>query len=160
MNVETAVNEVRNKINDRDAIGLDDEELLSYLNESIQFICTYLAGSNSPLLAKEAVIEESPYVLPDNFVRFAGSFPLKMTGKVVTVFDTLPLKIRYFCTYDKVEMSDEMPFTNSSLNQVAIKLAGIYANAQQQFDITQDKGLCDEIVKGIAAAVGGVGTNG
>lgn len=155
MNVEAAVNEVRNKINDRDAIGLDDEELLSYLNEAVQFVCTYLAGANSPLLVCEDIIESTPYTLPSNFVKFAGYFPVKMTGRTLDVFDNLPLKIRYFCTYENLEMSSEMPFDNDSLNQVAIKLAGIYANAQQQFDITQDKGLLDEIVKGIAAAVGG-----
>ena len=81
MLVTQAIQEIRNKINDRDCVGLDDSELLSYLNEAIQQISSYLISVNSPTMIKELTIEdENEIELPQNFVKTAGNYPLKITA--------------------------------------------------------------------------------
>lgn len=153
MKVETAIFEIRNKINDRDEIGLDDEELLSYLNEALQYISAYLISANSPILVKTETINEGSFVLPDNFARFAGYFPVRVEGNTGELLDEPPVKVRYFVTADKVKATSTMPFTQLALNQVAIKLACIYAQNQQSLNIQQDKALLDEINGAIAGAI-------
>lgn len=153
MKVETAIFEIRNKINDRDEIGLDDEELLSYLNEALQYISAYLISANSPILIKTETINEGGFVLPDNFARFAGYFPVRVEGNIGELLDEPPVKVRYFVTADKVKATSTMPFTQLALNQVAIKLASIYAQNQQSLNIQQDKALLDEINGAIAGAI-------
>lgn len=153
MKVETAIFEIRNKINDRDEIGFDYDELLSYLNEALQYISAYLISANSPILIKTQTINEGSFVLPDNFARFAGYFPVRVEGNTCELLDAPPMKVRYFATADNVNATSEMPFTQLALNQVAIKLASIYAQNQQSLNIQQDKVLLDEINAAIAAAI-------
>ena len=154
MKVETALYEIRNKINDRDEIGLDDEELLSYLNEALQYISSYLVSANSPLMVKKLDIETETSALPDDFVRFVGLQPVKITGKEVEAME-IPIKARYFANVKQVGIADNMPFTQLALNQVAIKLASIYAQNQQGLNVQQDKVLLDELNASIASAVSG-----
>ena len=154
MKVETALYEIRNKINDRDEIGLDDDELLSYLNEALQYISSYLVSANSPLMIKKLDIEAETSTLPDDFVRFVGLQPVKITGKEVEALE-LPIKARYFANVKQVGIADNMPFTQLALNQVAIKLASIYAQNQQGLNVQQDKVLLDELNASIASAVSG-----
>ena len=154
MKVETALYEIRNKINDRDEIGLDDDEILSYLNEALQYISSYLVSANSPLMIKKLDIETETSTLPDDFVRFVGLQPVKITGKEVEALE-LPIKARYFANVKQVGIADNMPFTQLALNQVAIKLASIYAQNQQGLNVQQDKVLLDELNASIASAVSG-----
>lgn len=154
MLVTKAIEEIQCKINDRDKVGLDDTELLSYLNEAIQFISSYLVGANSPIMIKEEIIFDNTYTLPPNFVRAIGTYPAKITSNQMELFDDPPMKFRYFASLMNVGMDDEMPFEHEALEQVAIKLACIYANAQEQLDVTQDKSLLDEMTAAIANAIG------
>lgn len=155
MLVIDAIYDVRNKINDRDEIGLDDEELLSYLNEALQYVSSYLVSANSPLMVKEVIISDDKYQMPDDFIRFVGTLPIKTTGTEVTLLDEPPLKARYFASVSSVGINDDMPFKQTALNQVAIKLAGIYAQNQQGLNVQQDKALLDELNASIAAAISG-----
>ena len=154
MLVTQAIQEIRNKINDRDCVGLDDSELLSYLNEAIQQISSYLISVNSPTMIKKLTIEdENEIELPQNFVKTAGNYPLKITAnKACTAF--WPMNVRYFASYAPVSMSDELPFSHNAIDVIAIKLACVYATAQQQLDVTQDKSIVDEIIASLASAIG------
>ena len=69
------------------------------------------------------------------------------------MLDEPPVKVKYFVTADKVKATSTMPFTQLALNQVAIKLASIYAQNQQSLNIQQDKALLDEINGAIAGAI-------
>lgn len=153
MEVSEALTEIRNKINDRDEVGLDDEEILSYLNEAIQYIYNVLIGSRSPIIVEEMEITENEVNVPSNFAKFAGGFPIRRTNNRLVLLDEPPLKIRYFKTIPALEIDDDMPFDYYTLNQVAIKLACVYASNQQKLDVTTDKALLDEINTSIITAL-------
>lgn len=153
MNVSKAILEIRNKINDREEVGLEDEELLSYLNEAILYISNYLIGIKSPAMVEELVIDKNTITVPENFAKTVGGFPIKRTGNTIKLLCEPPVTIRYLVSYKPVEMDGEMPFSYEALNNSAIKLACIYANVQERTDVTQDKTLLDEINTAISNAV-------
>ena len=154
MLVKAAIQEIRNKINDRDCVGLDDSELLSYLNEAIQQISSYLIGVNSPVMISDMTVEDSEeFTLPPNFVKTAGNYPLKITGNKATALFS-PMAIRYYASYQHVSLESSLPFAHNALEVIAIKLACVYANTQEHLDITQDKALIDELVTSLAGAIG------
>ena len=155
MNVSEALIEIRNKTNDRDEVGLDNEELLAYFNEAIQFISQYLAAANSPVLIHESTITTATVALPDNFIKLAGIYPVKSTGQQMKLLDTPPQVIRYYANIAKAEMNGDIPLYNEALIRVAIRLAAVYVQNQQELDITQDKGLVADFQQAIIAAVGG-----
>ena len=153
MNVSEALIEIRNKINDRDVVGLVNEELLAYFNEAIQYISQYLAAANSPVLLQDMTISSATAQLPDNFIKLAGIFPVKITGNTVKVLEP-PQTIRFYAGFERADMNEEVPLNNEALIRVAIRLAAIYAQNQQELDITQDKGLLADFQNAIMAAVG------
>lgn len=155
MQVGDAITELRNKTNDRDEVGLDDSELLSYLNEAVQYVCAYLIGGNSPLFLHNMTISTVTATLPHNFVRTAGNFPIKITGNIIELLDDPPLNLRYFTSNNILLIDDDMPFTQDALNQISIKLATIYVNNQEQLDVSQDSNLLQSINTAIVAAISG-----
>ena len=58
MLVDVAINQIRDKINDRDEVGLDDNEILSYLNEAIQYVSSFLVGAGSPLVINDLTLTQ------------------------------------------------------------------------------------------------------
>jgi hypothetical protein len=159
MNVSEAIIAVRHRINDRDEVGLDNEEILSYLNSAIQYICQALATANAPVLVDDLTINSATATLPKNFIKLAGIFPTKITGNTIKLLDTPPQTIRYFTAYGWPDMNGEMPFEQDALNEVAVQMAAIYANNQQELDVSQDKALFGEFTTAILAAAG-IGGNG
>ena len=154
MNVSEALIEIRNKTNDRDEVGLSNEELLAYFNEAIQFISQYLAAANSPVLIQELSVSTAGMALPENFIKTAGVFPVRITGNTIQSVDDTATTIRCYIGFGRADMMDEVPLTNEALTRVAIRLATIYANNQQELDVTQDKALLAELQQSILAAVG------
>ena len=156
MDVIRAVEEVRLKTNDRDGVGVDDQEILSYLNEAIQVVSQFMIGAGSPLLVQDMNIGENDGTeidMPPNFIRFCGTFPVRITGKKFNLLEDPPMKLRYYVSYPIVEMDDEMPFHHDELNQIAVRLACIYVNNQQELDVQQDQALLAEIQNSILAAM-------
>lgn len=161
MLVDVAINQIRDKINDRDEVGLDDNEILSYLNEAIQYISSFLVGAGSPLLVNNLTLTEKATTMPKEFIRTAGSFPIKTTGHTIELLDDPPVTIRYFANVPRVEMDGDMPFTQLALNQICIKLAAIFCENQEELDVSQDNALLQGFNQAIATAISGqpVATN-
>lgn len=154
MLVTEAITEIRNKINDRDAVGLDDSELLSYLNEAVQWISAYMIGAYAPDLVREEIVDDDEFTLPINFARFCGNYPVKRTGLTAELLVEPPMKVRYFVSYPTLTEDDEMPFNHIALTQIAIKKACEYAQNQEKLDIQQDKMLESELSQAVAMSMG------
>jgi len=156
MNVSEALSEIRSKTNDRDEVGNSDDELLSYLNEAIQYVSQYLVAAGAPMLVEDMTIAANASTevdLPPNFVKFCGTFPARITGKTIKLLEAPPMTLRYFVSYPMVEMDSEMPFHHAELNQAAVRLACIYVSNQQELDVQQDQALMGAIQESILAAI-------
>ncbi len=158
MNVSEALTDIRRKIWDKDKITMDDDDLLTCLNEAIQYVASYLISENSPVLAHDIIINTETVTLPENYVKTAGLYPVKITGTTLKWLDYeagKTMKLRYFSTCSKVAADGVMPFVHDALHQIIIKLAAIYAGNQMEADISQDKALLDEINAALAKTIGG-----
>ena len=158
MEVREALIQIRHIINDKDELELEDEELLMYLNKAIQYVSSYLIQANSPLIVQDMTVSTGTAELPKNYVKTAGGFPVKVTGNTLKWLDYesgKTLKLRYFATYELVEMDGEMPFHHDALNQQTIQAAAIFALNQVEADISQDKAILDEINAALANVIGG-----
>ena len=158
MNVSEALTDIRRKIWDNDNVTMTNDALLKCLNEAIQYVASYLIRENSPLLVNDLTISTATVTLPDNFVKTAGLYPVKITGTTLKWLDYeagKTLKMRYFATCSEVAADGVMPFVHDALNQIIIKLAAIYALNQMEADISQDKALLDEINAALAQTIGG-----
>lgn len=155
MLVDVAINQIRDKINDRDEVGLDDNELLSYLNEAIQYVSSFLVGADSPMLVNNLTLTDKETAMPKEYVRTAGKFPIKITGRTIELLDDPPVTIRYFANVPHVELDDDMPFTQQALNQICIKLAAVFCENQEELDVSQDNALLQGFNQAIMTAING-----
>lgn len=158
MNVSAALTEIRKKIWDQDKITMQDDDLLTCLNEAIQYVSSYLISENSPILIHDLIINTETITLPENYVKTAGQYPVKITENTLKWLDYetgKTMKLRYFSTCPKVAADGVMPFAHDALHQIIIKLAAIYAGNQMEADISQDKALLDEINAALAKTIGG-----
>ena len=156
MNASEAIQEIRNKTNDREGIGdLDNDEILSYLNEAIAFLSAFFISAGNPFAIKEIDIVDGD-TLPADFTKTAGTFPMKITGRKVALFNKRkPLKVRYFAELLPLKTEDDvMPFEMQSLNMVLVKLAVIYVFNQQRFNVQQDQAITTELMNIINSALG------
>lgn len=148
--VSEAILDIRDKVNDKDMVEYTDSELLTNINEAVQYIGTYLVGVKSPLAVNEMVINDESFIIPNNYTLPAGQYPIKVTGNIGKLLDEPPLKFRYFSTCKKLDFDDELPYNHEGIWQIMIKLASIYALNRNEFNIQQDKALLDEINQQLA----------
>lgn len=157
MLVSEAVTELRNKINDEAADGdFTDAELISFLNEGIAYISSYLITASNPITTKKATISASGTAVPDDFVKMAGFFPVKISGNVLDLIDvSKPVTIKYFANIPSVKLAtDALPFKNSTFNIALIRIASIYALNQMQFNVAQDQAITTELLNLVNSAFG------
>lgn len=164
MYVSEALQDLRFKIHDKDIIEMTDDELINCLNEAIQYVSAFLIGRNSAIMVKDMEISDEETTLPENFVKTAGIFPVKITGNKMRWLEYEEpeeeseekpfIKVRYFATCPAITINDDMPFAHDALNQTTIKLAAIYCGNQLESDIGQDKALLDEINAALASTIG------
>ena len=148
MKVLSVIDMLRKRVNDEYESGYSDDVLLGYLNDALAYLSSALISLNHPSMVKEVVLDEtsSNNILPENFVKTAGNYPIKITGNTFKVMDgSINLTIRYFSAFDNVTYEDDLPLQNALYETVVIKLACIYALNQHEFDTTQDQVLAEKL---------------
>jgi hypothetical protein len=131
-------------------------EALGFLNSALHSAYALLAAGKSPLMIQERVFKDGD-TLPDGFLRTVGKYPLKVTGTTINLFDaTKPLKVRFYAELELLkDDSGDMPFTNDAINEWVVKLAAIYAQNQNEYDVSQDKQLMAEFQQALVASASG-----
>lgn len=128
------------------------DECLGFLNTSIQQVSHLLIAGNSPQMVLEIKIHDLED-LPSDYVKSAGTYPIRITGQRIKFLDEAMdyIRFRYFATKPQLEgITGDMPFIHEHLNDVAVKGAVLLALNQNEYDIQQDKALVDEIKQVIA----------
>lgn len=133
------------------------EDCIGFLNTAVQEICHQLTAGKSPQMVKEITLHDSESLPPD-YIISCGNYPIKVTGQSVmfTDPDIDALRFRYFATKPQIlDATGDMPFIHEVLNDIAVRLATILALNQNEYDITQDKALLDEVRQAVAQGMGG-----
>lgn len=123
------------------------EECLELLNTAIQEVAGLLIAANAPEMVHETTLHEGES-LPARYVRGAGQYPIRVTAGRVSLLDAgaTDVRFRYFATPPPLaDDAGEMPFQHDALNDYAVKVAVLFALNRNEYDITQDKALYDEL---------------
>lgn len=154
MKVSEAMEQFRRIVHDI-SDEYDDYQIIMRLNSAAQLAGSLLAQINSPIGLREATFRDGD-TLPGNFLRTAGAYPVKRTGQTVQFLeDVEEMAIRYYVTPQRIEKgADDMPFVHDALNDFVVRTACKYALNRNEFDISQDQGLMQELQTALAAAMG------
>lgn len=161
MLVSEAIKRIRYRINDEFDTGYLDDVIINYINDSIKYLSHALIIRNDPILLETITIADGENnKVPDNFVRFAGGYPIKKKGNLFYIADdSSKVEARYF--FIPAEMSSEidvLPFEgNDTYQTIIINLACIYALNQHEFNVDRDTALKQELEQIITQALGAVG---
>lgn len=156
MQVEKAIAKLKSAGHDiSDEYSTDD--CIGFLNTSVQEICHQLATGKSPQMVKEITLHDSESLPPD-YIISCGNYPIKVTGQAVTFTnpDIDALRFRYFATKPQImNATGDMPFVHEVLNDITVRLATLFALNQNEYDVSQDKALLDEVRQAVAQGMGG-----
>lgn len=163
MLVSEAMKRIRYRINDDSDTGYLDDVLINYINDSIKYLSHALIARNDPILINELRVSKNiENKVPDNFVRFAGGFPVVKKGKRFFLADDDEsdyVNTKYFSIPSEVASdSDELPFEgNDTYHAIIIDLAVIYALNQHEFNVERDTAMRQELEQIVTQALGAVG---
>lgn len=133
------------------------EDCIGFLNTAVQEICHQLIAGKSPQMVQEITLHDSESLPPD-YIISCGNYPIKVTGQAVTFTDPDidALRFRYFATKPQiVDAAGDMPFVHEVLNDITVRLATLFALNQNEYDVSQDKALLDEVRQAVAQGMGG-----
>lgn len=160
MLVSEAIERIRRRINDEYDTGYSDEVLINYINDSIKYLCHALITRNDPLLVDTMEIKANEInLVPANFTRFAGGYPVKRMGNrfyLTDGSDYLTAKY-FFIPAELTAVTDDLPFDNDTYHALIINLSCIYALNQHEFNVERDTAMKQEMEQLITQALGEVG---
>ena len=155
MKTETAIAKIKMAGHDiSDEYSTD--ECIGFLNTAIQETANLLIAGKSPQLIKQITIHNLES-LPAGYVASAGSYPIRITGQTVTFLDDdTEIRFRYFAAPDQItDATGELPFVHEAINDIVVRAAVLLALNENEYDISQDKALVDEMKQAIAQGMAG-----
>lgn len=159
MKVKTAIDQFRLILHDLYGnYEYDNYHCLMRLNSAIQLTCNLLVQINSPLVIEEQEFENGGE-LPGNFLKTCGIYPIRRTGNTVQFVDgSKKMVIRYYVTYPQIVKTDvengDMPFKHDTINDFVVRTACKFALNRNEFDISQDQNILNELQNAAAEAMG------
>ena len=152
MLVTKAIEFMRKNMHD-ESPDYDNEECVFALNMAIHEIAALLIAGRAPIMVKEETVTNGGS-LPEGFFKTAGTYPIRITGNTINFLDDDEfMKIRYFFLPKEITGvgGENMPFVLDLLNGLAIKVAGKMLLNENEFDISQDQAIQQEITQAIQA---------
>lgn len=143
------------------------EACLNFLNTAIQRVYGLMVGFGYPPIVKEMDLHEDD-TLPHNYMKSCGTYPFRITNNIIKLIDDDIdfIRFRYFANPDVLTVSDiesenldeehksRMPFDHDAVNEVILKGAIQYALNENEYDISQDVSLMQDLQQAIAAGMG------
>ena len=158
MNVAQAVARIKAATHDI-SDEYSNERCIEFLNTAIQQAAALLIANKWPPMAQELTLHDGD-TLPDNYMVPCGQYPIRITDNTVSFLDDLysSLRFRYFATPSVItDVTDDMPFDGYFyVQEVIVKTAIILALNENEYDISSDSALKQELMQAIA---GGMGAN-
>lgn len=143
------------------------EACLAFLNTAIQRVYGLMVGFGYPPIVKEMDLHEDDS-LPHNYMQSCGTYPIRITNNLVHLLDDdiEYVRFRYFANPNVLTIADlenedadeehksRMPFDHDAINEVILKGAIQYALNENEYDISQDSSLLQDLQQAIATGMG------
>lgn len=156
MLVTTAIEKIKSATHDiSDEYSTD--RCIDFLNNAIQQIASLLISAKYPGLLKEVTLIDGQD-LPDNYMNCVGSYPIRITaGKVKLLDGHTSIRFRYFATPDNLTgtTGEKLPFDHNALDEAVVMVAVLLAKNENEYDITSDITMYQQLQSAIAAGMTG-----
>ena len=158
MNVQQAITRIKAATHDI-SDEYSNERCIEFLNTATQGIGGMLVAAKWPPMVREMQLHDGDS-LPENYMHTCGTYPIRITAGAVTFLDNQyeVLRYRYYANPQFIELeSDNMPFDGyPAIQEIVVKSAIILALNENEYDVSQDTAIRQELMQAIA---GGMGAN-
>lgn len=140
--------QVRERIFDTLKVTYPDKELVSYINDAIAFIWPTLMVGQYYEIIGDAVYTSNTSRIPNDFLKFVAKYPVVVNnlGDIIIYAGSIPLEVRYIKKPFTInDINDNMPFASIPLNNIIAKAVIMLALLKNEYDISAEKALLDEV---------------
>lgn len=154
MQVKEAIRRIRSAAHDVTE-EYDDADCVFAINLAAHELATTLIAGHYPGLIEEGDFRDGD-VVPEGFFKTAGLYPVRVTGGTVHMLGGQDVQhLRYYVLPKDVALGGVMPFRLGLLNGLAIKIAVKMLSDENEFDISQDTGIQQEIQQALSSGWAG-----
>lgn len=143
------LSKIRIRLKDTSKSSFSDYELLEYFNDAIHFLSCELIAQRDEGMLKETTLKKGD-ALPENFVDFAGEFPVYINNGVINFHlnENENIKIAYWAKYDELSLDSKIPFP-AYYDLYIIQLTCIYALSRDNGGVPTDGNIVERIRQNI-----------
>lgn len=153
MKVSDILNVIRPRIADENKIEYEDEELIEYLNDAMDFLSAQLIAMNDSGMITDLTVKDGNAVPADFMDKYAGNFPVYISGDAFKILDgSTQVDIRYYAMKPHVVRADDLVPFKDYYKSVLTQAVAMYALNRNEYEIGQDKGLLNDLLTAHAAA--------
>lgn len=139
---------LRNRLSDSLESGYEDDELIAYINDAINFIWHVLIDNDYYEVIGDHTFTEKKSQIPSDWYRVTNQAPIIVRGTEAEVYGDVPQVIRYYKRPKFVSaVGDEMPFNNEAFCDIVIQMVVILAMANHGFNMDVEQDVVEAIIK-------------
>ena len=138
---------LRDRLSDNLQSGYEDQELIAYVNDAINFIWHVLIDRGYHEVIGDITFTKKNDTVPSDWYKVTNQAPLIVRGNDVEVYGNVPLKVRYykkpkFVTSDQ----DQIPFSNDAFGNIIAQFVIILAMSNHGFNMDVEQDMVEAIV--------------
>lgn len=147
--VNKFLSKIRIRLKDTSKASFSDYELLEYFNDAIHFLSCELIAQRDEGMLKSCDIKNGDK-LPDNFVDFAGQYPVYINNGVASFYsnDHESLQITYWAKYAELKLDENVTFP-AYYDLYIIQLTCLYALSRDNGGVPSDEKITERIRQNI-----------
>lgn len=137
----------RNRLSDNLQSGYDNDELIAYINDAINFIWHVLIKNGYYEVIGDAEFTAEENNLPTDWYRATNQAPILIKPPKAIVYGKRPIKVRYYKRPPQMrEVTDTLPFTNNAFNNLIGQLVIILAMSNHGFNMDVEQDMLEAVV--------------
>lgn len=137
----------RNRLSDNLQSGYDNDELIAYINDAINFMWHVLIKNGYYEVIGDAEFTAEENNLPPDWYRATNQAPILIKPPKAIVYGKRPIKVRYYKRPPQMrEVTDTLPFTNNAFNNLIGQLVIILAMSNHGFNMDVEQDMLEAVV--------------
>ena len=147
--VNKFLSKIRIRLKDTSKASFSDYELLEYFNDAIHFLSCELIAQRDERMLKKCDVKDGGK-LPDDFVDFAGQYPVYINNGEVLFYskDVESIQITYWAKYAELKLDENVTFP-AYYDLYIIQLTCIYALSRDNGGVPSDENIIERIRQNI-----------
>lgn len=137
----------RNRLSDNLQSGYDNDELIAYINDAINFMWHVLIKNGYYEVIGDAEFTAEENNLPTDWYRATNQAPILIKPPKAIVYGKRPIKVRYYKRPPQMrDVTDTLPFTNNAFNNLIGQLVIILAMSNHGFNMDVEQDMLEAVV--------------